>query len=44
MFNENEKMFQVLDFVGKTLDERRAVLTSAVLPPGYNNTLKVSLS
>ncbi|XP_014358826.2 hemicentin-1 isoform X2 [Papilio machaon] len=30
---------QVLDFVGKTLDQRRAVLATAVLPPGYDKTL-----
>ncbi|XP_013171679.1 PREDICTED: hemicentin-1 [Papilio xuthus] len=33
---------QVLDFVGRSLDKRRAVIGRAELPPGYNNNITIS--
>ncbi|KPJ11064.1 Hemicentin-2 [Papilio machaon] len=33
---------QVLDFVGKSLDKRRAVIGRAELPPGYNNNITIT--
>ncbi|XP_045539449.1 hemicentin-2-like [Papilio machaon] len=33
---------KVLDFVGKSLDKRRAVIGRAELPPGYNNNITIT--